>query len=55
MLEFVPECYETQEMCDRVVSTHTSTIEFVPGHYKTQKMCDKSFNNFFLAFFCIPG
>ena len=41
----------TQEMCDKVVNTHSSTIQFVPEYYKTKKMCDKAFNKSFLAFF----
>ena len=40
-----------QEVYDKVVNTHSSTIEFVPECYKTQKLCDKAFNKCFLAFF----
>ena len=29
VLEFVPECFKTQEMCNKVVSTLSSTIQFV--------------------------
>ena len=39
--EFVPECYKTQEMCDKVLNTHSSTI----------RICDKAFNKRFLAVF----
>ena len=29
-LEFVPEFYKTQEMCNKAVNTYTSAIQFVP-------------------------
>ena len=41
MLEFVPECYKTQIMCDKAVDTYPSTIKFVPECFVTQKMCDQ--------------
>ena len=41
-------------MCDKDVSTHSSTTQFVPECYKTQEMCDKAFNKRFLAFIYIP-
>ena len=50
-LEFIPDCYMVQEMCYKIVNTHSSTIELVPECCKTQKMCDKPFNKSFLAFF----
>ena len=34
-LEFVLECYKTQNMCDKAVNTYPSTIEIVPECYKT--------------------
>ena len=50
LLESASEYFITQEMCDKVVITHSPTIEFVPECYKTQKMCDKAFYKSFLAF-----
>ena len=41
----------TQEMRDKVVNTHSSTIRFVPECYRTHKMCDKAFNKSFIALF----
>ena len=38
-LEFVPECYKTQKLCDKAVSTYPSTIKFVPECFMTQKKC----------------
>ena len=38
-------------MCDKVVSTHSSTIQFVPECYKTQKMCVKAIKNCVLVVF----
>ena len=47
VLEFVPHCYMTQEMKEKVVNTHCSTIDFVKECYKTHKMCDEAFNKSF--------
>ena len=30
VLEFVPECYQTQKMYDKAVDTYSSTIIFFP-------------------------
>ena len=49
-LSFIPECYKTQEMCDKAVDTYASTIKFavdtyastikfVPECFMTQEMC----------------
>ena len=34
----------TEDMCDKAVSTYTSTIKLVPEWYKTPKMCDEAVN-----------
>ena len=34
-LEFVLECYKTQNMCDKAINTYPSTIEIAPECYKT--------------------
>ena len=36
-LEFVPECYKTQKMCDKAVDTYRSTIKFVSECYKDSR------------------
>ena len=43
-----------KKVCDKDVSTHSSTTQFVPECYKTQEMCDKAFNKRFLVFIYIP-
>ena len=48
-LEFVPDCYMTQEICHKIANTLSSTIQFVSEFYK----CYKAFNKCFLAFFYI--
>ena len=41
-LEFVPECYKIQKMCNKDVDIQPPTIQFVPECYKTQKICYKA-------------
>ena len=52
-LEFVPESYKTQKICDKVVNTYPSTMKFVPECFMTQKMCDKAVNRCFFIFYSI--
>ena len=52
-IEFVLDCYMTQEMCDKIANTQSSTMQFVPECYKTQEMRDKDFNKHFIGFFYI--
>ena len=47
-LEFVPECYKTQKMCDKAVDTHPLAIKYVPECYKTQEMCQRVVHRSFL-------
>ena len=53
-LEFVPECYKAQQMCDTNIDSYVSTIKFVPKSFMTQKMCDKVVNRCYFVFDCIP-
>ena len=46
-LELVPECYKTQKMSDKVVTTYYSTKKIVPECLLTQEMCDKAVNRCF--------
>ena len=41
-LEYVPDCYITQEMCEKAVDTYPSTVIHVFNCYKTQKICEKA-------------
>ena len=34
-LGFALDCYKSQKMCDKVVSTYPATIQFVPDRFKT--------------------
>ena len=38
-LWFVPDCHETQKMCNKVVDTYPSATKVVLEFYKTQEMC----------------
>ena len=38
-LEFVPECYKTQNMCGNTLDTYPSIIKFVSECYKTFNRC----------------
>ena len=46
---------DLKKVCDKDVSTHSSTTQFVPECYKTfNKRFNKAFNKRFLAFIYIP-
>ena len=49
-LEFVPECYKTQKMCDKTVNTYPSTIKFVRESFITQKCVIKQLIDIFFVF-----
>ena len=38
--EFVPDCYKTQELCNKAINT-SSAIQFVLACYKAQEIIDK--------------
>ena len=40
-MQFVPEFYKTQEMCDKAVNTCFLVFYSGPDRYKTQEMCDR--------------
>ena len=40
-LEFFPDQYKTQEVCDKAVDDYSIALEFVPDRYKSKEMCDK--------------
>ena len=39
---FVPHCYETKQLCDKVVITYPSALIFFPERLKPQETCDKT-------------
>ena len=50
LLECVPECYETQEICGKTVITYSFTIKFVPECFVANEICDKAVNRCFFEF-----
>ena len=53
MLDSVSDCCKNQQMCNKAVNTHPSTIQFVPECYKTQEISDKTVNMCFLYSFLL--
>ena len=53
-LEFVPECFTTQGMCDEVFNKSFLAFFYILGRYKTQQMCDRIISNVHLLPRCIP-
>ena len=41
-LEYVPECFKTQDIYDKAVDNYPSAIQCVPECFKTQEMFDKA-------------
>ena len=53
-MQFISECYKTQEMCDEVADICLFiTADSVTDRYKTQKISDKAVSNdpFMLKYF----
>ena len=42
---FMPNCFKTEEMCDRVVPEDALFIVYWSDNYITQKMCDEAVDN----------
>ena len=42
-LEYIPDKYKTQEMCEEFVSEKAWCLVYVPNEYKTRKMCEQAF------------
>ena len=53
-LEFVRECFKTQNKCDKAFNTSLFAIEFVPEYCKTQEICDKAVHTCPFAFDSVP-
>ena len=43
---YVPDQYETQEMCDKVIPGNGGTLRFLADCYNNQKMCCKAVDNY---------
>ena len=42
ILKSVPDCYKSQEKCNKVVDNCHHTLKVVREYYKNQKMCGKA-------------
>ena len=55
IINYVPDQFETQEMCDKVILENGGMVITVPNCYKNKKMCTKlliiMFMHFFLSVF----
>ena len=40
-MEFVRECYNTQEICDKALNKCFIAVFAIPDQYKIQDMCDR--------------
>ena len=40
-IKFVPECFKTQEMCNKAVNRCFFVFNSIPDQQKTQKICDR--------------
>ena len=43
---FIPDCFKTQDMCDKAVDEFPWCFRSVPDKFKTQKMCEKAFDEY---------
>ena len=41
-LEYIPDCFTTQEMWTKAVEKYPSNLRYVLDHFKTQQMCEKA-------------
>ena len=39
-MKFVPECFMTQEICDKAVTRYFFVFYSIPNQNKTQEMCN---------------
>ena len=44
-LELVPDCFETQEMCNEKVRIKPYLLRYVPDHFKTKEICKEAVSN----------
>ena len=54
MLEYVPNHFRTQEMCERAVEENIWSVVYVPDQYKTQEMCDKAVEEYLRLLKYVP-
>ena len=54
VIKYVPDQYNTQEICDKAVDKYAHALEFVPDCIKTQKMSNKAANTYFSTVQFVP-
>ena len=54
LLRYVPEPYNTWQMCDKTVLQNGGILKSVPDFYKNQEMCNKAINNYPHALELVP-
>ena len=45
LIRYVPDQYETQQMCDKAILENGRTLKSVPDCYKNQEMCNTVVDN----------
>ena len=40
MLQLIPNCYKTQDLCKRADDYYPHALEYVPDCYITQEICE---------------
>ena len=53
-IQFVPDCYKTQKICDKVICEDPFMLVKDPDRYKTQGTCDKVVHDCLAALRFIP-
>ena len=54
VFDYIPSQYNTQEICDRVVSQDPFFIVYCPDKYKFQRMCDEAVDDSLAALKLVP-
>ena len=51
-LKYVPECYKTQEMCNKTALRCFFVLDSISDKYKTKEICDIVVSSFFYIVYC---
>ena len=46
LLRYVPDKYNTQQICDKAILENAGTLKYVPDCSKNQEMCNKAVENY---------
>ena len=55
VFDFIVDQYETQKICDILISLYPFLIVYCPDKYKTQNMCDQAVGDCLAVLQFIPG